>query len=293
MVRINLKTGKTIEPQEFKGNDPEKQLQTYIEKYLQELFHCHFLKNFYKVPGGEIDTLAITEDGTPCIIEYKRKKEETIINQIVFYYDWLGQKSTKFEFERVVKENDLTKSIQVDWSKIRLICVAEEYSKWDASLIKHLDTDIECWTYSYHEDELDVHLDPIIAQYKKRKPSENRLVPDKEVTLEDHRNKADREGRVLLDKLREEVFKLGDDIEEGYLPEYIKYFVNTTFLGVHVRKKWLIIHLRIDEKTFKDPKKLAKDISERGWSVKREMKIKNMEELKYAISLIKQAHDYQ
>lgn len=293
MVRINLKTGKIINPQDFKGENPEKQLQTYVEKHIEHFFQCYFLKNFYKIPGGEIDTLAVTEDGIPCIIEYKHKKEKTIINQIVFYYDWLMQRSTKFEFERLVKENEATKSMQIDWSKIRLICIAEEYSKWDISLIKHLDTDIECWTYSYHEGELDIHLDPIINQYKKMKPYESKSSPVIEVTLEDHRNKADQEGKLLLDKLREEVFKLGDDVNEGYAPEYIKYSVSTTFLAVHVRKKWLIVQLRINEKIFKDSKHLTKDISSRGWSVKREIKVENMEKLKYAISLIKQAYNYQ
>src|SRR3989344_6621965 len=121
MTRVNLKSGKVIKPQEFQGGNPEKQLQGYIEKHINQFFQCHFLKSPYKIPGGEIDTLAITEDGNPCIIEYKHKTEDTILNQIVFYYDWMMQRSTKFEFERVVKENDVTKKNDVDWSRIRLI----------------------------------------------------------------------------------------------------------------------------------------------------------------------------
>jgi len=292
MTRINLPTGKIIKPQEFKGGNPERQLQGYIEKYLNKFFQCYFLKSFYKIPSGEIDTLAITEDGNPCIIEYKHKKEDTMLNQIAFYYDWLMQRSTKFEFERIVKENETTKNLNIDWSRIRLICVAKEYSNWDASLIKHLDTKIECWTYSYHEDELDIHLDPIVNQFKKQKSYSGKQA-GKEMTLEDHRNKADKEGKILLDKLREEVFKFGNDITEGYTPNYIKYSVNTVFLEIHIRKKWLIILLRVNEETFKDPKNLAKDISNRGWTTTREMKIKNMDELNYALDLIKQAYRNQ
>ena len=292
MARINLKTGKIIRPQEFKGGSPEHQLQKYVENYLNQFFQCYFLKSFYKIPSGEIDTLAITEDGNPCIIEYKHKKEDTILNQMVFYYDWLMQRPTKFEFERIVKENETTKKIDVDWSKIRLICVAKEYSNWDISLIKHLDTEIECYGYTYHENELDIHLDPIVNQFKKQK-TYNGKQTEKETTLEDHRNRANKEGKLLLDKLRGEVFKLGDDIEEGYTPNYIKYSVKTTFLAVHMRKKWLVIQLRVDEKTFKDPKKLAKDISNRGWTVSREMKIDSMDKLNYAISLIRQAYENQ
>lgn len=292
MTRINLKTGKIIKPQEFSGGNPEHQLQKYIENYLNPIFQCYFLKSFYKIPSGEIDTLAITEDGNPCIIEYKHKQEDTVLNQIVFYYDWLMQRATKYEFERIVKENSTTKHIELDWSKIRLICVAQRYSSWDISLIKHLDAEIECYGYTYHEDELDIHLDPIVNQFKKQKIFNGKQAV-KEITLENHRNKADKEGKILLDKLRDEIFKMGDDIEEGYAPEYIKYFVKTTFLGVHIRKRWLIVELRVNEKTFKDPRKFAKDISSRGWTVSREMKIDSIEKLDYALGLIKQAYEAQ
>lgn len=292
MTRINLQTGKVIKPQEFSGGDPEHQLQKYTEKNLNQFFQAYYLKSWYKIPSGEIDTLAITEDGNPCIIEYKHKQEDTILNQIVFYYDWLMQRPTKFEFERVVKENESTKKIDVDWSKIRLICIAKEYSNWDISLIKHLDTEIECYSYTYHENELDIHLDPIVNQFKKQKSNSGKQV-NKEMTLEDHRNRAEKEGKELLDKLRNETLKMGDDVQEGYAPNYIKYFVKTTFLAVHIRRKWLIIELRVNEKTFKDPKKLAKDISNRGFTVTREMKVDSMDKLTYAIALIKQAYEAQ
>lgn len=112
-------------------------------------------------------------------------------------------------------------------------------------------------------------------------------------TLEDFKSRADKDGVALLEKFRENVLKLGDDIKEGFTPEYIKYYVNTTFLGVHVRRKWLIIHLRVDEKSFNDYKKLSKDISNRNWTVTREMKIDNSETLNYALDLIRQAYEYQ
>lgn len=291
MVRINLKTGDIIKEQEFKGGNPEKQLQKLVEKHLNSFFECNLLKSFYKIPNGEIDTLAITEDGVPCIIEYKHKKEDTIINQIIFYYDWSQERSTKFEFEKLVRENENTKG-SVDWSKIRLICIAKKYSKRDISLIKRLETDVECYTYTYHEDELDVHLDPFVNQHKKRSYGKKTSLR-KEVTLKDHRNKAKEKGNKLLDKLREKVFELGNDIMEGFTPEYVKYFITTVFLTVHVRRNWLIINLRVNEKTFIDPKNLAKDISKNKWSVTREMKISNEEELEYSIQLIKQAYDYQ
>jgi len=49
----------------------------------------------------------------------------------------------------------------------------------------------------------------------------------------------------------------------------------------------------VDKKTFKDPKKLAKDIAHLGFAVSREIKIDNIEKLNYALSLIKQAYQTQ
>jgi len=296
MPRVNLKTGKIIEEEQFKSKAPERELQKYVEKHLNLFFQSYLLKSFYKIPGGEIDTLAITEEGKPCIIEYKHKNDEKIINQIVFYYDWLQERSTKYEFERIVKENKNTSDLEVDWSEVRLITIAKKYSKWDISLIKHLDTNIECYSYSYHKDELDIHLDPIINQYKKRNTSSTASTSGREsktYTLDDHREKASKEFKPFFDKFRNEVLNLGENIEEGFVPEYIKYVVNTTFLAVHVRKNWLILQLRVDEKSFNDPTNLSKNISQRGWSVTREVKYDKNTDIKKIINLIQQAYEYQ
>ena len=295
MPRVNLKSGNIIEEEEFKSSTPEKELQKYIEKHLDLFFQSFYLKSFYKIPGGEIDTLAVTEDGKPCIIEYKHKIDDKIINQIVFYYDWLQERSTKYEFERVVKENKKTSELEVDWSEVRLITIAKNYSKWDISLIKHLDTNIECFSYSYHKDELDIHLDPIINQYRKRNTGtiNNSSISNKTITLDDHREKASEEFKPFFDDFRREVLNLGENIEEGFVPEYIKYVVNTTFFAVHVRKHWLILHLRIDKNSFKDPEKISKDISQRGWSVTKEIKFDKNTDIKVVIDLIKQAYEYQ
>lgn len=294
MTRVNIQTGKVIEKEEFSGQNPEKQLQQYVEKYLNSFFQSYLLRSFYKIPGGEIDTLAITEEGNPCIIEFKHKNDERILNQIIYYYDWLQERSTKYEFERIVKDNDATRDMIVDWSKIRLITVAEHYSKWDISLIKHLDANIECYTYSYHKDELDVHLDPIINQYKKPTSysSQNSTIT-KMLTLDDHREKADDSFKKYFDDLRREILNLGENIEEGYVSEYIKYVVNTTFAAIYVKKQWLIIQLRIDKNNFSDPLNLSKDISNRNWSVTRELKVDNTVNIADVIDLIKQAYIYQ
>lgn len=290
MVRINLKTGKVIEEIEFSGPSAEKKLQKIVEEHMPKLLHAYFLKSFHSIPGGEIDTLAITEDGAPCIVEYKTEKDETVLNQAVFYYDWLSS-TGKFEFEKIVRENAMRKT-KVNWSeKPRLICIAKKFSKWDYSLLNHLDVDIELFTYGLHEDEFELNM----VKGVKRRRIPRREQQLEKLNLEYHKSRAKGNTATIemLDELRDKTLKLGNDVEEGFAPDYIKYFVNSSFLTVHVRQKHLWLHLRVNEKTFSDPRKIAKDISDRGWSTTREVKLSSKSDIPYVMKLLKQAYDYQ
>lgn len=83
----------------------EKSLQTLIEKNLETLLGVCFLETEYstgKSHGGRIDTLGIDENGCPVIIEYKRATNENVINQGLFYLDWLLDH--KAEYKLLVME---------------------------------------------------------------------------------------------------------------------------------------------------------------------------------------------
>lgn len=70
----------------------EKSLQGLIERNLDELLGIRFLASEYSTGrkhSGRIDTLGIDENGSPVIIEYKRSMNENVINQGLFYMDWL------------------------------------------------------------------------------------------------------------------------------------------------------------------------------------------------------------
>ena len=70
----------------------EKSLQTLIELNLENFLGVRFLASEYatgKTHGGRIDTLGLDENGCPVIIEYKRALNENVINQGLYYLDWL------------------------------------------------------------------------------------------------------------------------------------------------------------------------------------------------------------
>lgn len=70
----------------------EKALQKMIEDNLETFLGIKFLGTEYRTGpkhGGRIDTLGIYENNSPVIIEYKRATNENVINQGLFYLEWL------------------------------------------------------------------------------------------------------------------------------------------------------------------------------------------------------------
>ena len=79
---------------ELKGyaSDLEKPLQSLIEANLEPLLGIRFLATEYstgKTHAGRIDSLGLDENNCPVILEYKRSASENVINQGLFYLDWL------------------------------------------------------------------------------------------------------------------------------------------------------------------------------------------------------------
>lgn len=78
----------------------EKELQRLIERNLETIFSIKFLASEYPTGdkhGGRIDTLGLDENNAPVIIEYKLKESGSIINQALFYLDWLLDHKGDFE----------------------------------------------------------------------------------------------------------------------------------------------------------------------------------------------------
>jgi hypothetical protein len=114
--------------------DKEKNLQALVEDNLTEVLELLFLATEYTTTfGGRIDTLAVDTNGSPVIIEYKRNKNDNVINQSLSYLKWLKSQKPGF-FEKLMIDKlgkDKADKIKLDWHNPRVICVAENYSKFD------------------------------------------------------------------------------------------------------------------------------------------------------------------
>jgi len=86
----------------------EKSVQILFEKNLETLLGVRFLASeFATTHGGRIDSLGLDENGSPVILEYKRASNENVVNQGLFYLDWLMDHRKDFQWlvlEKLGKE---------------------------------------------------------------------------------------------------------------------------------------------------------------------------------------------
>lgn len=104
----------------------EKQLQTTIEQNMETFFGVRFLKSEYMITSGRMDSIGIDENNSPVIFEYKRSSSENVINQGLFYLDWLLDHKADFKL-LVIEKLGMEVADQIDWSVPCVICIANDF----------------------------------------------------------------------------------------------------------------------------------------------------------------------
>src|SRR5436190_10497765 len=115
----------------------EKSLQTLIEANLEAFLGVRLLATELstgKTHAGRIDTLGIDENGCPVIIEYKRALNENVINQGLFYLDWLLDHKAEFKL-LVMEKLGKKEANEIEWTSPRLLCVAGDFTKYDVHAV--------------------------------------------------------------------------------------------------------------------------------------------------------------
>ena len=127
----------------------EKNLQNIIEENMEVFLGVKFLATEYstgKVHNGRIDSLGIDENNCPVIIEYKRAINENVINQGLYYLDWLLDHRAEFKL-LVMDKLGIEACENIEWSSPRLICMANGFTKYDIHAVKQINRNIDLIKY--------------------------------------------------------------------------------------------------------------------------------------------------
>lgn len=232
----------------------EKELQTMIENHLETFLGVKFLASEYTTGrrhGGRIDTLGIDENHVPVIIEYKRTTNENVINQGLFYLDWLLDHKGEFQMN-VLKQFGKDVADEIDWSNPRLVCIAGNFTKYDEHAVQLIDRNIELYRYSYYDNRyLLLELVNVnIPQVKQQTSLISRQHQNEECNsfFLNNIELASDDLKVLYEELYNYIMSLGDDVQYKAQKFYgafkrIKNFVCVEMLP---KKNQILIYVRID-----------------------------------------------
>ncbi len=246
----------------------EKSLQSLMEKNLDSLLGVGFLASEYstgKKHGGRIDTLGIDENGSPVIIEYKRAANENVINQGLFYLDWLMDH--KAEFQLLVMQRFKKQSEDIDWSAPRLLCIAGDFTRYDEHAVQQMNRTIELIRYRRFADDL-LLLETVNAvSVVESGQTGGGTAPAKDYKLISE-TLAELQPPLsdLYEELRAYLVALGDDVVEKTTRFYVAFRRLKNFACVDVRpsKGNILIYLKVDPANVELEKDFTRDVRKVG-----------------------------
>ena len=267
----------------------EKELQVLVENNLEEIFGIKFIASEFSTGekhGGRIDTLGLDENNSPVIIEYKWGEKDNVINQGLFYLDWLVDHRGDFQ---IAVEKKLGKKIKIDWNQPRLILIASSFNKYDKYAINRMSENIELWTYSLYENGIfEVNIEGS-SQADNKKGKRITKIEYARYDLNYHLNKTSKELQEKFNEIREKILELPNVQEKPEQKSGITYRTTKSFCHFHFRKNSIDLLLR--EPKYDDPKKLVRDITSFEWGYKGLVKIDRVSNVDYLFNLIKQSYE--
>jgi predicted transport protein len=291
---FQLKSTKVIEL-EGKSVTVEKSLQSLIERYLEAFLGVTFLATEYSTGtkhSGRIDTLGIDENNCPVIIEYKRATNENVINQGLYYLDWLLDHKAEFQL-LVMKKKNKSISEQIEWDNARLICIAGDYTKYDTYAVEQINRNIEMIRYKKYQDLLLLELVNTVSAAKT--VSTQDVSGTKYKSVSEHLAMASQNIQDIFELLKSYLLALGDDVQFKTLYYYFafKRIKNFASIQIHPKSDYIMMFLKLDPKTLKLEIGFSRDVTKIGHqgTGDLELSIKSLDDLEKAKPFILKSYE--
>ncbi|EJG07270.1 hypothetical protein Metli_1315 [Methanofollis liminatans DSM 4140] len=288
--------------EELKGTSValEKSLQTYMEQNLEPLLGVTFLASEYvtgKTHGGRIDTLGIDENGFPVIIEYKRALNENVINQGLYYLDWLLDHKAEFELLYLKKIGTRADEI-IDWSGPRLLCIAGDFTKYDIYAVQQINRNVELIRYRQFDRSL-LLLDLVnVTSQNGDTAAPAPSSPGKKSaakTFSESLAFSDTDLHDRYEALKAFCLALGDDVQVKVTKLYAAFRRIKNFTSVEIRPQsgLMLLYLRLDPDTVALEEGFTRDVRKIGhWGTgDLEIVIRSDDDLERARPLILRSYE--
>ncbi len=201
--------------------------------------------------GGRIDTLGIDENKSPVIIEYKRALNENVMNQGLFYLDWLLDHKAEFVL-LVQRKIGVAESENIDWLGARLLCISGDFTRYDEHAVKQINRNIELIRYRRYGDNL-LLLELVNATTGNAEAAVT-TEPRTRYTEATITEKLARSSTTVKDRyesIKAFLLALGDDVQEMTLKFYFafKRIKNFACVEIHPQTNKIVVFVKADMDT--------------------------------------------
>ncbi|MBQ6945101.1 MAG: DUF91 domain-containing protein [Ruminococcus sp.] len=286
-----------IEELQSKEVTLEKELQKLLEENMNTFFGVTFLKSEYRITNGRMDSIGIDENNCPVIFEYKRSMNENVINQGLFYLDWLLDHKADFKL-LVMDVLGNEKANAIDWSMPCVICVANDFTKFDEHAVNQMQRNIKLVKYKKFGDNLisleflnAPQVQPITFDDNSIKSTRKSNWKDKD--FKQYFAEAGEKNQNLFYSVRDYVLSLGDDISENQLKLYVAFKKVRNIVCVEVYQSCVLLHLRLNPDTVDLIPGFTENVRNKGhWGTgDLEIQIKSIDDFENAKLLIDRAYN--
>lgn len=280
----------------------EKQLQTLLEAHMETFLGVRFLASEYatgKTHKGRIDSLGLDENGCPVIVEYKRHSNENVINQGLFYLDWLLDHQAEFRW-LVMETLGKDAAEQIEWGGTRLLCIAADFTRYDQHAVQLIQRNIELIRYKLFADDLlllelvnAVSTGNASATSKSVEADTSKFLPAaKDKTWQEQLSQATKEVSELFEQTNSYLHSFGDDVQEKHLKLYVAYRRLKNFASLVVQSKRLQLYLKLNPDSVELVEGFSRDVRNIGhWGTgDLELSLRTQADLEMAKVLIERSY---
>ena len=220
MDLYNLKNKKLTQV-ESKPFNLEKDIQTIIEENIQELFGIQFVTSEFSIGDFRLDSLCFDEETNSfVIIEYKKHKSYSVIDQGYSYLSLMLNNKSDFILEYNENNKDSLKRDDVDWSQSRIIFISPSFNTYQKNSVNFKDVPFELWEikrFSNNVISLNQHLPSSKESIQKIEGNKNSVIKNvgKEVKVFEEKDHTSKSNISLIDnwELLKDKFSELDGVE--------------------------------------------------------------------------------
>ena len=275
----------------------EKELQQLLEQNMSTFFGVTFLKSEYRITNGRMDSIGIDENNCPVIFEYKRSVNENVINQGLFYLDWLLDHKADFKL-LVMDPLGSEQADKIDWSMPCVICVANDFTKFDEHAVNQMQRNIKLVKYKKFGNDL-ISLEYLNApqvqpiEFDDGFVKQTKKSNSKDKDFDQYFNEAGIKNQNLFYSVRDYILSLGDDVSENRLKLYVAFKKVRNIICAEVYRNNVCLHLRLNPDTVDLAQGFIEDVRNKGhWGTgDLRINLKSVEDFEKAKPLLDRAYN--